>query len=356
MAKKKVEDVAEVVEAKGGDDILKHFDKTFGEGVFMSAEDFLDKPKQIIPFAPKIDAALNGGIPEGSVVLCSGQPKTGKTTSTLSFCATAQRPEFGEREVYYFDVEGRLKHMNLNGIKGLNPKKFKIIRSTPEKIMSAEDFLNAAVHILTTKRNCVVVLDSSSALCASKEQIGEVTGSARNDGPKLLASFFRKIGNIINVTNNILWIMQHLIANTSGYGEAYREDGGQKAQYQADVKLRVKWSEAWKPTKADDAPQIGQQIHWKIITSALGGLPNQDSETFIRYGIGIDDIKEYQDLAKSLGIIVQTGAWYKFKPDPKEEDSYIYNLQGEEKMYQALSANPAMFAELKQEVDAILKP
>ena len=62
-------------------DLAKEFEDEFGEGIFISANSFLDKPKHIIPLAPKIDIAMNGGIPEGSTVLCSGQPKTGKTTT-----------------------------------------------------------------------------------------------------------------------------------------------------------------------------------------------------------------------------------------------------------------------------------
>ncbi len=345
MAKKKTSDDEAVVEVQPTADISKHFEKMFGGGVFVNARQFLDKPKQVIPFGPKIDIALNGGIPEGSTVICSGQPKTGKTTSTLSFAARCQRPEYGARDVYYFDIEGRLKNMNLNGIKGLNPDKFFIVQSTDEKIMSAEEFLEGAVHVILNKRKAVIILDSSSALCASKEQIGGITGSARNDGPKLLANFFRKIGTAVNVTNNILWIMQHLIANTSGFGEAYREDGGQKAQYQADVKLRVKWSEPWKIGKDENAKQIGQQMHWQIVTSALGGLPNQAAETFIRYNVGIDDVKEYQELGQSLGIIAVNSSWYTFRETKK---------QGEEKLYQALTEDPALFEQLKKDVNEMM--
>lgn len=331
-------------------DLEKVFSKEFGEGIFVSAESFLEKPKMVIPLAPQIDIALNGGIPEGSTVICSGQPKTGKTTSCLSFASTCQRPEYGARDVYYMDIEGRLKAMNLKGINGLDLSKFFIIRSTPEKIMSAEDYLNAAAHILSTKQNSLLILDSSSALCASKEQINTVTGQTRNEGPKLLASFFRKVGNIIPVTNNILWIMQHLIADTSGHGAGYKEDGGQKAQYQADVKLRVQYSEPWKAGAAEDAKQIGQKINWRIITSALGGLPNQKSETYIRYGLGIDHYKEYIELATSLAIVSLDGSWYTYPT----KDGELAKVQGGEKFCKLLIDESDTFEYIKGRVKEMM--
>ena len=53
-----------------------------------------------------------------------------------------------------------------------------------------------------------------------------------------MASFCRKLGNVVPVNRSIVWIIQHLIANTSGYGSPFMEDGGNKIVYQGDVKIR----------------------------------------------------------------------------------------------------------------------
>ncbi|NDG33097.1 hypothetical protein EB118_23900, partial [bacterium] len=63
--------------------------KNFGDNIILSGNAIVDTKNIIIPFSPALDIVLNGGIPEGSFVVLTGQPKCGKTTSSLDFCATA---------------------------------------------------------------------------------------------------------------------------------------------------------------------------------------------------------------------------------------------------------------------------
>jgi GTPase SAR1 family protein len=86
----------------------KLFKKQFGD-VFMSAEDVVSRERVIIPTTPKLDIQLSGGIPTGSIVLISGKPSLGKSTLALQICKNAQQEEYGSRECYYIDVEGRLE-------------------------------------------------------------------------------------------------------------------------------------------------------------------------------------------------------------------------------------------------------
>jgi predicted ATP-dependent serine protease len=68
--------------------------KTFGEDIILSGNSVVDKKVLTIPLSPSLDIVLNGGIPEGSFVVLTGQPKCGKTTTSLDFAATAQKPEY----------------------------------------------------------------------------------------------------------------------------------------------------------------------------------------------------------------------------------------------------------------------
>ncbi|NDG32998.1 hypothetical protein EB118_23395, partial [bacterium] len=89
------------------EDVLKNF----GDDIILTGNAVVDRKVITIPVSPSLDIVLNGGIPEGSFVVLTGQPKCGKTTSSLDFCATAQRPEYAYgsfkdgREVYYLNIE-----------------------------------------------------------------------------------------------------------------------------------------------------------------------------------------------------------------------------------------------------------
>jgi recombination protein RecA len=287
------------------DDELSNFDISY-----ISGEEFKTQKLQIIPIAPALNFALGGGIAEGSWVIFSGIPKGGKTSTALHFSANAQKPEFGNRNVFYIDAEGRLKDLNLSGIVGLDLKKFFVVRSSPGKILSAEDFLNEGVKIVTNNPGCILIIDSTSALCAEKELIGDIKADGRISGPKLLAQFCRKLGGIVPINKCVILVIQHMIANTSGYGPPLIEDGGNKILFQADYKIRCKSFHPW--TGSSEESIVGQLIDWQVITSGLGGIPGYKTQSYFRYGLGLDVVMELIDLGLKINLIKKSGAWFEF--------------------------------------------
>ncbi len=284
-------------------DVMKDLTKKYGSGCAVSANFILEEEKQIISLTPVLDIALSGGVPEGIIILSSGKSKCGKSTTSLHFAARCQK--LGKK-VFYLDVEGRLSIKNLKGIHGLDIDALNVIRSTKEKILSAQDYLMIAEDIITKVPGCLIIIDSTSALCDSSERTEEITASTRNKGPKLLASFCRRIGNIVPVNGTIVWIIQHMIANTSGFGAPFMEDGGNKIVYQADIKIRSKSFSDWK--RGDVL--IGQSIKWDVEFSALGA-PGASVESYLRYGHGIDEEYEIVNLGIDMGLIEKTGkSWF----------------------------------------------
>ena len=79
---------------------------------------------KVIGVSPALDIALGGGLREGSVVVMTGDPKSGKTTTALHFASKCQA--LGKK-VVYVNTEGRLSRQNFDGIKGLDPNKIMII-------------------------------------------------------------------------------------------------------------------------------------------------------------------------------------------------------------------------------------
>jgi protein RecA len=329
----------------------KEIIKKYGEGVLIDASFLIEEKKDIIPLSPACDIALGGGIPEGSLVTFSGQSGSGKTTSALALAANGQKKEHGSRTIVYGDVEHRLKKLNLQGIHGLSidNDKFKVIRSTQDKILSAEDHLNIMISLIKEIKGGIFILDSSSALCAMSEMIEDVKANGRASGPKLLAAFCRQIAPIISVNKSVVIIIQHLIADTSGYGSGYVEDGGQKLKYQADVKMRIKYTTAWKTGSGENETRVGQILHWQITKSSLGP-PVDAFDSYLRYGYGLDGVTEIISLGCDIGLITKGGSWFTLdylKDKPK--------LQGQEKVYAYLKDNAKDLAELEKKVKESLK-
>jgi recombination protein RecA len=322
--------------------------KKFGDGILMSANAVVDQNLITIPVSPSLDMVLNGGIPEGSFIIFTGQPKCGKTTTSLDFAATAQKPEYGYddfkdgRNVYYLNIEGRLKKRDLEGIPHLNLDKFNIIGSQQGKILHAEEYLQIAEQIINNEPGSVLIIDSYSALCTEAEITSDMEKMQRADGAKLLAKFCRKVANVIPVNKNIVIGITHLMGNP-GYGNVeFKEKSGQAIAYQTDVKLRAKFFSPW--TVGKDNTQIGQTIDWQVLCSALGP-PGGNIKSYLRYGEGIDKAMEICSLAKDIGLIDLAGSWYTItaiKDKPK--------FQGEEKTRNYIAENPDVYNTLWGEI------
>jgi recombination protein RecA len=321
--------------------------KDFGDDIILSGNSIVDKKVVVIPVSPSLDMILSGGVPEGSFMVLTGQPKCGKTVTSLDFAATAQRPEYQgslktPREVYYLNIEGRIKKRDLEGIKGLDLARFHVIGSQQGKILHAEEYLQIAEKIINQEPGCVVIIDSYSALCTEAEITSDMDKMQRADGAKLLAKFCRKVANVIPVNKNIVIGITHLMGNPTGYGAEFKEKSGQAIAYQTDIKLRAKTFKPW--TTGADGTQIGQEVEWQVICSALGP-PGATTTSYIRYGQGIDKYTELVNMASDIGVINKGGAWYTLTTVENQP-----KFQGVEKVRAFLVDNEEVFQNLYKQV------
>jgi recombination protein RecA len=263
---------------------------------------------KVIGVSPALDIALGGGLREGSVVVMTGDPKSGKTTTALHFASKCQK--LGKR-IIYINTEGRLSKQNFDGIKGLDPNAILIIESTDERVLSAEDFLNIAEYYINNDPGCVIITDSLSNMVPACELEGEVRTGVRNALPRLLSMFFKRISGTLMKNKTILICVTHNIANTGGspYAPQKMADCGNMLQYQAGTNMVITHRGKWQVPK-DTGPHVGQIANWSIKTSNAGGRPNSTAESWIKYGIGIDETQEIVHIACEFRLIKASGAWY----------------------------------------------
>jgi len=289
---------------------------------------------------------------------------THNTSTALSFAAQCQKPEHGGRHVYYLNIEGRLKEMNLMGTAGLDLDKMTVFRSTPDKILTAKDYLTLAMKAITSHPGCLIIIDSVSALCDEKEMDEGVGYENRGAGNKIFAGFCRQAANLVPIRNCIVWAIMHLTQSQSGYG-GFVEKGSRTLQYQADVQMRVKFDRPWKVGAAGSEKQIGQQVHWLIESCALGP-PGMEVDSYIRYGVGVDNVFEAINLGVQLGLVGKAGAWMSLDFMARyldllgvdkwnEEAIKKTKTQGAEKLYRLLQENPAWVVALETEIAGMLK-
>jgi len=305
MAKKK----SKVVEFDN-DPISNEINKKYGTIVESGSEVLASLENyKTIGISPALDIALGGGLREGSCVVMTGDPKTGKTTTALYFAAKAQKEG---KNVIYFNTEGRLTKENFKGIKGLDISKIKIVQATDkEPLVSAERYLNSLEKYIKGTPDLVAIVDSTSSMVPQDELDGEIRTGVRNALPRLLSMFFKRISGDVARMKAICIFITHNIANTGGsrYSPNKMADCGNMLQYQAGTNMVITHRGKWEVPK-DSGNHVGQIANWLIKTSAAGGTPLKTTEGWIRYGIGIDECQEVAQIASEFAMIDRSGAWY----------------------------------------------
>lgn len=372
MAKKAAANVETEVE----EEVITDLEKKYGAGAFVSARDFMNIKKEIIPVSPKLDLILGGGIPEGSCVIFAGPPKFGKTVTSLHFSANAQERN---RNVYFLNVEGRLKQRDLSGIPKLNYDKLEIIGSykldaTDEekkkvdksKILTAKDYLSIAERRIKDDPGCIVIIDSVSQLLTEDELISDIDKQHRTPVAILMSRFCKRISNVLPITGSIVIFIVHVVANTGGGHKTTSRTGGNKIQYAVDIDLECKWAEKWKVGGSAEDPESGEQIglktHW--ITGSTGiAKPGMKTVSWIRFGAGIDETMELFELGKTLALIDIAKSWFrpafvegtKFHDEFWDEKKKQYKaFNGAENFIQFLNERPEITELLRSKIKEMI--
>jgi len=331
MAKKKQDDGEDVKF-----DIENFIQKKYGN-VVRSASSILEQENDVYDTgSPNLNIALGGGFTPG-VIEISGPPKCGKTTTFLQTLASHQAKG---RTCFFCDCESRFKKMNLQ-IRGLDPDKLILISSSDEKILDGVDYLTIVENIIKNHRNAAIVIDSASSIMQREKAGEEINAQTRDTGAKLWSQFCKRNAGLINVQRTSLYIIRHTITNVSGYGSPFLEDCGRKLDYLADTKIRANSFSKW----VEGEKQIGVIPKWNILCSSLGPPLDQPVESYIRFGYGIDDRREYFGIAVEFGLIGKSGAWYNF--DFMDEP---IKLQGESNCIQKFTENPELLELLKTKI------
>lgn len=324
--------------------------------IAMSGAEFLkEEDKKIIPLSPVFDAYLGGGISEGSLVILAGTEGCGKSQTALHFAARCQRSENGGRMVFYHAIEHRVSVRDLKSIPGLDLDKIIIVRSspailddegnvvTPAKILTATEHLDLAEKEMRDYPGCLIVFDSISMLLSQKEAEKEIEDQQIGEAARLLHKFCRRSAPILDVNNCILICIVQGYSSIGPHGKSFIEKGGRSIKYLANVHLRCTYAADWKEKDTDPKP-MGKIPEWTIVKANLsGGIPGSKFQSYIRYGIGIDEIFELIQVGLSLGMIDQSGAWFTLSFMQDYDKDYIdkkYKVQGAAKLAERLRSDP----------------
>lgn len=305
--------------------------KSSNEAYRISGEQLVEhtRNRRVIPLTLSADIALGGGIPLGATVLLGGKPKAGKTSCSLAYAANAQK--LYDSKVFFFNIEGRLSQLVISQTKGLmlDGDHFEIVMPPPiekdgkiigYKKWPAERWWDEIGHTIENNPGSIIIVDSIANFSSDKEFSEDMGYQDRGGKNKLEAQFCRKYGDMVIPAGVTLFLLTQVQANTSGYGPSIQMKVGNHIKHQADVIIFAKNITKWPEV---DGKILGHDIMYHIECSALGP-PFVDMTIPLRYGEGIDILKDTLTHAVNWDIITRAGAWMTLPFVEVEENKFEY--------------------------------
>src|SRR4029453_7250919 len=315
---------------------IAQIEKSCGKGSIMKmgAESARVRIDAISTGAINLDAAIGvGGIPRGRITEIYGPESSGKTTLCLHVVANAQK---AGGVAAFIDAEHAL---DVEYAKKLGVEVESLLVSQPD---TGEQALEICEILVRSGAVDVVVIDSVAALVPKAEIEGEMGDSHVGLQARLMSQALRKLtGAIARSKTSVIFINQLREKIGVMFGNPETTTGGKALKFYASVRLDIR---RIGPVKEKE-DVIGSHVRVKVVKNKVAP-PFKQAEFDIMYAEGISHASLLVDIGAEANIIEKSGAWYSYKGQKIG--------QGRENAKMYLKDNPAIMAEIEEQVKGVL--
>ncbi len=292
-------------------DLRKEYgDESFVVPAFTN-ESTYPRVKRIPVSSPNIMDLTGGGLPFSRNIELFGDESSGKTSLACYFAGQVQQ---AGGIAAYIDVEQAL---DLEYAKTFGLDTDHMLFSQPS---SGEDALNQVIT-LVKKQVDIIIVDSVAMLVPQAEIDGEMGDQHMALQARMMSKALRKItAEQANSKTIIVWISQTRVAigQWAPHGQIPKStSGGNSLKFAASIRIEVKKREVEIDPKTEEG--TSQLIRLKTVKNKVAP-PLRVREVRIRFGYGIDTLRDWFDHAVTFNIIVKRGGGHLF-PDGHKEPS-----------------------------------
>ena len=315
---------------------IAQIEKSCGKGSIMKmgADSARVRVEAIPTGAINLDAAIGvGGIPRGRVTEIFGPESSGKTTLCLHVVANAQRTG---GVAAFIDAEHAL---DVEYAKKLGVDVQNLLVSQPD---TGEQALEICEILVRSGAVDIVVVDSVAALVPKAEIEGEMGDSHVGLQARLMSQALRKLtGAIARSRTSVVFINQLREKIGVMFGNPETTTGGKALKFYASLRLDIR---RIGPVKEKE-DVVGSHVRVKVVKNKVAP-PFRQAEFDIMYAEGISHTSLLVDIGSEANIIEKSGAWYSYKGQKIG--------QGRENAKMYLKDNPAIMAEIEEQVKGVL--
>lgn len=236
----------------------------------------------------------------------------GKTTLCLE---TIKQAQDANLEYGYIDCEHALDKKYIQKI-GINYNNFEKRLFQPN---NGEEAFEIGKSLISN--GCrVLIYDSTSGMLPKKMMEGQAGESNLGLHARLMSSQIPIIHNLL-ATNTCLVIYISQVREKIGvmFGSPETTQGGHAQEFFDDYRIDIR--KTIEKDNGDKEDATGVTSRFKIIKNKVA-VPYKTGEYSIKFGIGIDKIKEIIDISSDLDILYKHGSTIKINKDTPEEEKY----------------------------------
>lgn len=293
----------------GIDELIASMNKKYKTNIIRKASEL--KSIEFIPYtSPKMNYLTRGGAPIGRMIELVGLPQSGKTTTALDLLANYQKL-FPERFSVYLDAENTLDK-DWGETIGVNWDKVILIQPESEY---GEDLLDMLLDYIRSGEIGLAVLDSAPFIVPKGVAEKGLEEKSYGGNSALMKAFCDKVIPLCKKHECTFVMLNQLRENIGNMYKPYKIPCGTALTHACS---QILWftkgsllDEKGEEKSSTFSDPVGNVVNVRMEKNKVTKNDRRLDSYTLNYFSGVDDATDTIDLGIKLGVIVQTGSWFK---------------------------------------------
>lgn len=291
------------------DNLIAEVNKKYKTEIIRKASDL--KSVEFIPYtSPMMNYLTRGGVPVDRMIELVGLPQSGKTTTALDIIANFQK-KYPDKYCVYLDAENTL---DKEWGETLGVDWSKVILIQPESEYG-EELLDMLLDYIRSGKVGLTVLDSAPFIIPKAVQEKGLDDKSYGGNSALMKAFCDKAVPLCKKHECTFILINQLRENIGNPYKPFKIPCGTAIAHACS---QILWftkgsllDDKYKEVSSGYSNPVGNLVAVKMEKNKVTRNDRRLGTYTLNYTSGIDEIKDTLDLALSIGIIQQSGAWYK---------------------------------------------
>ena len=291
------------------DNLIAEVNKKYKTDIIRKASDL--KGIEFIPYtSPMMNYLTRGGVPVGRIIELVGLPQSGKTTTALDIISNFQK-KYTDKYCVYLDAENTI---DKEWGETLGVDWSKVILIQPESEYG-EELLDMLLDYIRSGKVGLAVLDSAPFIIPKAVQEKGLDDKSYGGNSALMKAFCDKAVPLCKKCECTLILINQLRENIGNPYKPFKIPCGTAIAHACS---QILWftkgsllDDKYKEVSSGYSNPVGNLVCVKMEKNKVTRNDRRLGTYTLNYTSGIDEIKDTLDLALSIGIIQQSGAWFK---------------------------------------------